>query len=188
MSIPTQLTAGDSLRLSIPSQGCFVADGWALTLVLAPAAGGERQTATTSAADPDNAANHLLTVATTATATWPAGAYTWVLQASKTGERKTLATGQTTVQPDPTAGTAALDLRSTARKALDAIDAYLTNPGNLAAASYSIAGRNLARWPRAELMAERSKWQAEVAREEAAARIAAGLPDRRRIFVRFGRA
>ncbi len=188
MSIPTQLTAGDSLRLSIPSQGHLAADGWALTLVFAPAAGGARQAATTSTADPDNSAHHLLTVATTATATWPAGAYTWVLQASKTGERATLATGQTTVQPDPAAGTAALDLRSTARKALDAIDAYLTNPGNLAAASYSIAGRNLSRWPRAELIAERSKWQAEVAREEAAARIAAGLPDRRRIYVRFGRA
>lgn len=186
MSIPTQLTAGDSLRLSIPSRGRTVADGWALTLVLAPAAGGARLSASTTAADPDDATAHLLTVPTTTTAGWPAGDYTWVLQASKGAERETLATGQTTVRPDPAAGTAPMDLRSTARKALDAINAYLADPSNLAAASYSIAGRNLSRWPRAELLAERGKWQAEVAREEAAARLAAGLGDRRRVYVRFG--
>lgn len=186
MSIPSQLTAGDSLRLSIPSQGYTVANGWALTLVLAPVAGGARVTASTSAADPENPGNHLLTVAATATADWPPVDYTWVLQASKTDERATLATGVTTVRPDPAVGTAAMDLRSTARKALDAINAYLADPNNLAAASYSIAGRDLSRWPRADLLAERSKWQAEVAREEDAARVAAGLASRRRIYVRFG--
>lgn len=186
MSIPTQLTAGDSLRLSIPSRGRTVADGWALTLVLAPAAGGARLSASTTAADPDDANAHLLTVPAATTAGWAAGDYTWVLQASRTTERETLATGQTTVRPDPAAGTATMDLRSTARKALDAINAYLADSSNLAAASYSIAGRSLSRWPRAELLAERGKWQAEVAREEAAARLAAGLGDRRRVYVRFG--
>lgn len=186
MSIPTQLTAGDSLRLSIPSRGRTVADGWALTFVLAPAAGGTRYTHSTSTADPDNANAHLLTVPAATTAGWAAGEYTWVLQATRTTERETLESGQTTLRPDPTAGTAPMDLRSTARKALDAINAYLADPTNLAAASYAIAGRNLSRWPRAELLAERGKWQAEVARENAAARLAAGLADRRRVYVRFG--
>lgn len=187
MSIPTRLTAGDSLRLSIPSQGNTVADGWSLALVLVPSAGGARHTASTSAADPDNPANFLLTVASATTAAWPAVAYTWVLQASRGSERTTLATGTTTVMPDPAAvSTLPIDTRSTARKALDAIDAYLANPANLAAASYTIAGRTLSRFPRAELMAERGKWQAEVAREEAAARLAAGGVDPRRIYVRFG--
>ena len=191
MSIPTQLTAGDSLALSIPSQGYTVADGWALTLTLIPAASGPRHTATTSTADPDNAGAHRLVVLASATAGWAPGGYTWVLQAGRVvatvPERATLGTGSTTVNPDPAAsGTAAMDLRSTARRALDAINAYLADPANLSAASYSIAGRNLSRWPRAELIAERSKWQAEVAREDAAAGLAAGMADRRRIYVRFG--
>jgi hypothetical protein len=188
VSISTTLTAGDSLRLSIPSRGRTVADGWALALLLVPVAGGTRITAgSTSTADPDNAGAHLLTVAAAATALWPAGAYTWVLQATRTTERESLASGTTQVLPDPAAtSTAPLDLRSLARQSLDAINAYLANPANLQAASYSISGRTLSRYPRAELLAERSKWQAEVAREEAAARLAAGLADRRRIYVRFG--
>lgn len=188
MSIPATLTAGDSLSLSIPSQGHTVAEGWALTLVLIPAASaGARYSASTSTADPDDASAHLLSVATATTAAWVAGAYSWVLQASKTGERVTLATGSTTVRPDPAAvSTAAMDLRSTARQALDAVDAYLADPNNLKAASYSIAGRNLSRHSMADLLALRSRLQAEVAREDAAASGAAGLPDKRRIYVRFG--
>lgn len=189
MSIPTQLTAGDSLRLSIPSRGRTVADGWALTLVLVPVAGGERYTVASSAADPDNPGNHLLTAATTVTAPWRTGDYTWVQQVGKTGERKTIASGRLSVAPDPAAagGTSAIDLRSVARKALDAIDAYLVDATNLKAASYSINGRNLSRYTRAELLAERSKWQAEVAREQAAAAVAAGGFDPRRTYVRFVR-
>lgn len=188
MSIPATLTAGDSLSLCIPAPAHPAADGWALALVLVPADGvGDRITATTGTTAPDNPGAFILSVAAAATAAWAARGYTWVLQASRAAERITLASGRTTVLPDPAAaGSAAMDLRSTARKALDAIDAYLTDPANLMAASYSIAGRTLSRHSRGELIAERSKWQAEVAREEAAARAAAGLPDRRRIYVRFG--
>jgi len=189
VSIPHQLTAGDSLHLSIASRGRTVADGWALTLRLIPAAAaGARLSASTSTADPDNAAAHLLTVAATATALWAPGPYTWVLQATRGSERETLVSGSTEILADPAAAgaTAAVDLRSTARRCLAAIDAYLADPHNLSAAGYTINGRTLNRYPRAELLSERSKWQAEVAREEAAERLAAGLADRRRIFVRFG--
>jgi len=37
-----------------------------------------------------------------------------------------------------------------------------------------------------DLLALRDKYRAEVLREDAAAAVAAGLPDRRRVFVRFG--
>lgn len=188
MSIPATLTAGDSLSLYIPSQGYPAADGWSITLLLVPAVStGTRYTASTSAADPDDASAHLLSVATTATALWVAGEYSWVLQASKAAERVTIATGRTTVRPDPAAvSTAAMDLRSTARQALDAVNAYLANPANLASASYSIAGRSLNRHSMADLLALRSRLQVEVSREEAADRASAGLPDKRRIYVRFG--
>lgn len=188
MTIPAAITSGDSLSLSIPAPGNTAADGWSLTLLLVRAdTAGERQSVSTSTADPDDASAFLLTVSASQTADWPAAAYTWALQATRGAERSTLRTGQTVVLPDPAAGgTAVMDLRSVAKKALDAINAYLLNPANIAAASYTIAGRSLSRFPRAELIAERSKWQAEVAREEAAARVSSGLGDRRRIYVRFG--
>jgi len=187
VSIPTTLTAGDSLRLSIPSQGCTAADGWALALLLVPSAGGARISASTSTADPANAAAHLLTVAAGTTADWAPGAYTWVLQASKDAERTTLASGTTTLQPDPAAtSTAPMDLRSAARAALDAVNAYLLDPNNIKAASYSVAGRSLTRHSMPDLIALRSRLQAEVAREDAAAAVAAGRADPRRIYVRFG--
>jgi hypothetical protein len=67
-----------------------------------------------------------------------------------------------------------------------AIEAYLENASNLAASEYQIAGRQLRRYPLPELMTLRDRYRVEVAREDAAARLAAGLPDQRRIFVRFG--
>jgi hypothetical protein len=186
VSIPAILTAGDSLSLSVPAYGRTVEEGWGLSVVLVPADGsGTRITATSSTVDPDDAGAFLLEVPAATTATWAARAYTWVLQATKGSERNTLATGSTTVRPDPLSAST-LDTRSTARLALAAIDAYLLDSTNLKAASYSIAGRSLSRYTRAELMAERSKWQMEVANEEAADRLAAGLPSRSRIFVRFG--
>ena len=188
MSIPNTLTAGDSLSLSIPSLGYTVADGWAMTLLLVPAeSSGARISATTSTADPDNAAAHLLAVVSSTTGAWAPGAYSWVLQASRTTERATLASGRLQVLPDPAAtGTAPMDLRSTSRQALDAINAYLLDTNNLKAASYSIAGRTLTRHSMPDLLALRSRLQAEVAREEAAAALASGGVDRRRIYVRYG--
>ncbi|MEN9885759.1 MAG: hypothetical protein RL758_337, partial [Pseudomonadota bacterium] len=118
------------------------------------------------------------------TAAWSAGTYAWRAQVSKAGEVYTVGEGQLTVRPAFSAAT--LDTRSHARKALSAIEAYLENASNLAASEYQIAGRQLRRFPLPELMAMRDRYRGEVAREDAAARLAAGLPDQRRIFVRFG--
>lgn len=147
--------------------------------------GGPTLTYTTSEADPADPGAHLLTIAAAVTASWHAGSYNWFAQATRGLERETVSNGQLTINANPlTAGH--VDLRSTAKKALDAIDAYLTDPANMTAASYTIAGRSLERWRRADLIAERSKWQAEYAREQAAAAAAQGLPDKRRIYVRWG--
>jgi hypothetical protein len=86
----------------------------------------------------------------------------------------------------PSFGAATLDTRSSARKALEAVEAYLADPNNLTAAKYEIAGRSLDRFPLTDLWAHRDRLRFEVAREDAATRAAAGLPDKRRVFVRFG--
>jgi hypothetical protein len=88
------------------------------------------------------------------------------------------------VLPDPAV---AVDPRTTARIVLDMIDAYLRDPTNLAASSYSLGGRSLSRWNRADLIVERDKWTQEVRSEDAAAAMAKGLGNPRRLYVRWGR-
>ena len=185
MSLTNTLVAGDSLRFSTDSPDYPPSDGWEMTYRMTPQGAGAAFSLTSTTADPDLATAFLFTKTGTESAAWGAGAYSWTLWVSKDDDRYTLDSGSMTVAPNPATATT-LDLRSTAAKALAAIDAYLTDPNNLAAASYTIAGRSLDRYTRADLIAERSKWQAEVLREQAAAGIASGGVDKRRIYVRWG--
>ena len=63
--------------------------------------------------------------------------------------------------------------------------AYLTN-GQGHVAEYDIAGRRMKFRNAAEIWQQIEKLKREVAAEDRAARIAAGLPSRRRVLVRFG--
>jgi hypothetical protein len=180
---PSSLTAGDtaSWLKTLPSYPAT--DGWVLAYTLLNATGKITIGSTAQGAD------HLVGASATQSAAWPAGDYAYSARVSRTVgpdlQAHTIGTGRLTVAP--AFGTAtALETRSSARQALDSITAYLANPTNLAAASYTIAGRSLSRYTRAELIAERSHWQAEVSREDAASRLAQGLPDKRRVYVRFG--
>lgn len=177
---PATLVAGDTAKWAKNLPDHSPADGWALVYTWVNAA--QRYTAT-AAADPADAARHLLTVAAATTATWAAGTYTWRAQVTKAGEVYTVASGTMDIAP---AFGAATDARSHARKTLDAIESYLENANNLAAAEYEIAGRKLKRFPLADLLAMRSRYQAEAQREAAAQAAAAGMPDPRRVYVRFG--
>jgi len=95
-----------------------------------------------------------------------------------------VASGTITVSPSFAANT--LDTRSHARKTLANIEAYLENPNNLTSSMYEIAGRRLERFSIPELLKLRDRYKYEVAREEIAERVARGLPDKRRVMVRFG--
>lgn len=174
---PISLLAGDTAKWLKSLPDYLASDGWVLSYVLANTI--TRITFTASAVDAD----HLVTVSAATTAAWTPGTYEWRSQASKTGEVFTVGSGSITVQPS---FASAVDGRSHARKALANIEAYLENSANLAAAMYEIAGRRLQRIPLAELMAIRSRYQFEVAREAAASDVARGLPDKRRVMVRFG--
>ncbi len=176
-----RITAGDTLdfRTTVPDYPA--GDGWTLTYRLVPRAAGTAITLT-STADGDQ---HRIQAGTLVTETWVAGTYSWVAYAGKSGERYTLQTGVVEIRPNP-ATAATLDTRTQARQALDAVQAYLADPSNLTAAKYQIAGRSLDRFPLAELWKHRDRLVVEVQKEEQAARIAAGLPDTRRVFVRFG--
>ena len=56
----------------------------------------------------------------------------------------------------------------------------------MAAGEYQIAGRSLKRYPIPELLRLQGSLRQQVRAEEAATRVAAGLPDQRRVYVRFG--
>lgn len=175
---PAAVNAGDTVRWRRALPDYPAGAGWALTYTLLNSAG--KITVTASASGDD----HLVNVAAATTATWAAGDYAWRAQVSKAGEVYTVAEGRMAVRPSFAAPT--LETRSLARRALEAVEAYLADPNNLAAAQYEIAGRQLRRHTLTELWAHRDRLRLEVLREEQAGRLAAGLPDRRRVFVRWG--
>lgn len=175
---PASLTAGDTAkwRKSLPDHP--PADGWQLAYTLINAAGKITFNAV------DDGDGHLVNVPAATTAGWAAGAYAWRAQVLRLGEAYTVASGTFTVLPAFSAAT--LDCRSHARKTLANIESYLENPGSIASHKYEIAGRSLQRFPLPELLSLRDRYRAEVAREDAAAQVGRGLPDRRRVLVRFG--
>lgn len=175
---PARLIAGDTAKWQKTIADYPAGEGWALAYTLINAAGKITITSTASGDD------HLINVPAATTAAWSAGSYAWRSQVSKAGEVYTVESGTITVEP--AFGAATLDARSHARKALANIEAYLENAANLAAASYQIAGRELKRHTIEDLLRLRDRYRAEVAREDAAAAAARGLPDRRRVMVRFG--
>lgn len=175
---PATLVAGDTLKFTKTLADYPASASWVLTYTLANAA--QRYTFAATASGDD----HAVTVAATTTATYAPGNYDWRAQVSKAGEVFTVGAGVMTVQPSFATAT---DGRSSARKTLDAINAYLADSNNLAAASYEIAGRKLSRYSIPDLLQLRSTMETDVTREQAASRVAAGLPDKRRVFVRFER-
>jgi hypothetical protein len=175
---PAVVHAGDTLQWSRTLADYPASAGWVLSYVLINAS---RRYTFEAQADGDA---HRVTVAASASAGWAAGRYDWRARVARAGEVFTVGEGRLEVRPSLSAATH--DGRSTARRALEAVEAYLADPARLDAASYEIAGRKLSRYSLTELWAHRDRLRFEVGREEDAQRLAAGLPARGRVLVRFG--
>lgn len=173
---PDVIVAGDTAKWLRSLDDYPASASWVLTYTLVSAA--QRYTFSASASGDQ----HLVTVAATTTATWAAGTYTWRAQVAKAGEVYTVGTGSLTVKPSFSAAT---DARSHARRTLEAIEAVIEGRATSEVSYYMIGGRQLRYIEPAQLLALRDRYRAEVAREDAAQRAAAGLPDKRRVFVRF---
>lgn len=124
-------------------------------------------------------------VASTVTANYVAGKYFWTAYITRTSDSARIEVGSGYFDIKPNRATDSSDPRTTAQICLDNIEAYLKDPNNITAASYSIAGRSLSRWNRADLLTEREKWKGEVVREQQAAKLAAGMLTNSTIRVRF---
>jgi hypothetical protein len=130
-------------------------------------------------------ATHAATVAAATTAAYKVGAYRWRRVVTRIADsvRKTIEQGWLEVEVNPAAA-GNVDHRSQREIELDAINAYLRDPTNLAAANYSLGNRSLSRWNRAELVVYRDKLEAEVKRERAEDK---GIPRyrQRRLYTRM---
>lgn len=175
---PSSINAGDTTHWLKTLTDYPASLGWVLSYILINAASKITITGTASGD------SHLIQASASTTAAWTAGVYDYRAQISKAGEVFTVGEGRITVRPSFSAST--LDNRTQARKALEAVEAYLSNPSNLSAAEYEIQGRRLKRFSLPELWAHRDRLRIEVSKEEQAGRIASGLPDNSRVYVRFG--
>ena len=178
---PTRAIAGDTVSWRKTLADYPASAGWVLAYVLLSATS---RIAITSTAD---GADHVVAVAAATSAGYAAGAYTWVATVTKGAERYTIGQGSLQVAPNLAAsGTETFDARTSARKALDAVNIALESYGNKAyLQAYEINGRKQQFHTPGEFLSFRSKLQAEVAREENAARLAAGLGSGNLVGVRF---
>lgn len=186
MTLPTTLTAGDTFAATVAVPAYPASAGWVAKLRLVARTGSSAPIDLTAAAAGDD---HLFTAAAAVTVDWPALAHTAVLWVEKGAEKFSVSQTQLTIAPDLRARGGGIDTRSLPRKTLDdliaARAAWATTNGRTR--RYKIGDREREFASAAELDAEIRFWQTQIAQEDAAARLAAGLPGRNRILTRFTR-
>lgn len=178
---PASIVAGDTVTWQITLADYPAAAGWVLSYVLINAAGKIGITASASGDD------HLISVSAATSAAYAAGDYTWQSSVALGSDRYTIARGTIKVRPNLAAQVAGFEARSTARKALDDLRAALVTwlASNGQVQEYEIAGRRMKYASAADIQARIALVEREVAREDAAEKLAAGLNPARRILVRF---
>lgn len=182
---PAELRAGDTWKWTKSLADYPASTPWTLKYRFKNAAGGFEITASASGDD------FSVTVGAATTTAYVAGTYDWVSWVEGgSSEKYTIGTGVAEVLPDLRTGTAtaALDVRSHARKVLDAIEAWIEGR-DIGVAEYEInvAGnsRRLKNIPMADLIKLRNRYKAEVAAEDAARKLAAGIATGRKIQFRL---
>ena len=190
MTIPATFRAGDTVNwrdaATADSLGNAVTSAaWSLSYFLRSATAGAGLTVASTA----YGSGWETTISATNSATLAAGAYYWQARATSGAQAITAGSGSLTVLPalNYTGAPAAFDGRSQARQDLDAVQAAIRSLiSGGAVKRYTIGSRQLERFSLAELIELENNLKADVAKEEAAQRMANGLGDPRNLFVRFG--
>lgn len=176
---PAAIVAGDTLTWK-RSLADYPAGTWTLKYRFINAAGKIDITATADGTD------HLVTVASTTSAAYGAGNYTWTAWVEKPGERATIGGGTLTVKANIAAATT-LDARTDAAKIvaqlMAAYQTYTASNGHIS--EYEVAGRSVKYRSSAEILEQLNFWEARVVAEKKAERIAAGLGAGGKVLVRF---
>lgn len=160
-SMPARIVAGDSVDLRIAVGNYPAAEGWIVSLLLQPIAGGTPVSVNAT----DGAQEWALALASAISAGLVAGAHRYLIAATKAGERSTIAFGDVQVLPNPSVP--ATDQRSAARRALDAIDAVLELRAESADMKFVFEdGRQIEKIPHADLLRLRTHYARIVEREK----------------------
>lgn len=179
----SRFTLGDTLSFTTALADYPAGAGWVLIYRLVPRDAGDIIALTCTASGDD----HLAAAAAATTAAWTAGAYSWSSFVTLGASSHTVASGSTTLLPDPRTLSGGFDARSQAAIALAAAKAALAG-WTPTTKRYSINGREMEFNAPADIVRVVRYWQAEVQREERTAQLLAGKADRRKTYVRIGRA
>jgi hypothetical protein len=179
----SRLVSGTTLNFTTYVADYLPTDGWVLKFRLIPRTTGTPIDITTTQ-DATDSTLHRAQVTAATTAGWTAGEYSWASWVELGTEKYAVSGGTITVAPNPIVAST-LDSRSAARIALDNVRAVIAGNASRGILSYTIAGRSLERYSMADLLKLESSLRAEVQREENCAAMAAGLPSRRKTYVRL---
>jgi len=186
-----KLVVGDTLDFTDVVVDYPATDGWTLKYRLIPKFSTPAQAPITLVATTLNVTDYRIQAAPGLTETWTPGLYSWARWVEKVGARQTLdpLTPFLELLADPSTTAQGYDPRTPARIALDAINAALATHGSQAhILEYTIGNRSMKFNAQADLLAMRASLAAEVWREDAASKMAQGLPNPRQIRIRTARA
>lgn len=191
MKIPSTIQAGDTVSWVDASTTDTLGNElssatWTLTYYLRFNAASEGATVVGSARS-DGGWD--FTVSAGTTAGFDAGTWYWQALATSGSDKLTLGAGTLTVKASLSyTGTAgAFDGRTQTEKDLDAVQAAIRSIiSGGAVQQYSIGSRSVSKMRLEDLLMLESKLKAEVNRERAAEKVAAGLGNPGTMFVRFG--
>lgn len=156
---PVSFRAGDFLTWTKSLTDYPANQSWTLAYTLIhPTATKITINATASGAD------HLVSVPAATTATYTAGAYTWMARVTKATEIYTVGSGSMEILPNLAALTT-FDGRSHAQIMLDAIEATFEGRASQTQQEYELNGRSIRHYGLDELIQWRSFYKAELAKE-----------------------
>lgn len=186
------IVAGDTIDNGYVVEGFPSTDGWTLELRLIPHQNQPGTIPIHLAATPVADGSYRLQVGPSTSTGWAPGNYSLTRVVEKPGARYTLDPDpnlpkQVEIQADSETATT-FDGRSDARRNLEAIEAFLGGRASNAVQEYEINGRRLVNYKPGELITLADYYRRQVANEDRAAKMAAGLGNPRHLYVRFGRA
>ncbi len=173
---PLSVVAGDTVTWRRSLIDFPASAGWSLTYYML----GPSPLSISSTADGDD---HVIYAPPATTAAWPPGTYTWNAYATLGGDRYLAASGQIVVLVN--LATAITPARSSFRIQLAAVQAVLEGTSTYSQRVVEINGKRLDRHSLVELMHVQNVLLHRVQMEDDAARVAAGLPSRSSVLVRF---
>lgn len=179
-AVPTEWVSGDTIIWNTKVPDYPADEGWALSYILKSK---DANVASFNAVA--DGADYTATITATASTGYSEGEYHYQAFVTKGSERFTVDNGKITIKKN-FADSGNYDDRTHAKIVLDAIESVIEGRATKDQESYTIAGRSLARTPIPDLLMMRSRYKAEVVREDRADRIRRGLGHTGRVKVRFG--